>query len=82
MPIEPLARDSYSGSVSPVRHCSATCGGLKGKSRRTQDRKYICRELVNYCYDQIGVPFKLRDEYLSPDDIWLDDQAQLQYRIM
>jgi len=28
------------------------------------------------------VPFRLRDEYVSPDDIWLDDQVQPQYRIM
>jgi len=51
-------------------------------SRRTRDRKYICSELVYDCFDQIGVPFNLRDEYVSPDDIWLDDQVQLQYRIM
>ncbi len=51
-------------------------------SRRTRDRKYICSELVYDCFDQIGVPFSLRDEYVSPDDIWLDDQVQLQYRIM
>jgi len=30
----------------------------------------------------IGVPFNLRDDYVSPDDIWLDDQVQLRYRIM
>lgn len=30
---------------------------------------------------EIGVPPSLRDEYVSPDDIRLDDQVQLQYRI-
>jgi hypothetical protein len=30
----------------------------------------------------IGVPFNLHDDYVSPDDIWLDDQVQLRYRIM
>lgn len=51
-------------------------------SRRKRDRKYICSELVYDCFDRIGVPFNLRDEYVSPDDIWLDEQVQLQYRIM
>jgi uncharacterized protein YycO len=51
-------------------------------SRRTRDRKYICSELVYDCFDQIGVPFNLRDEYVSPDDIWLDKQVKPQYRIM
>lgn len=51
-------------------------------SRRTRDRKYICSELVYDCFDHIGVPFDLRDEYVSPQDIWLDKQVQEQYRIM
>ncbi|WP_369161880.1 YiiX/YebB-like N1pC/P60 family cysteine hydrolase [Candidatus Thiodiazotropha sp. LNASS1] len=50
-------------------------------SRRTRDRKYICSELVYDCFDSVGVPFNLRDEYVSPDDIWQDDQVQPQYRI-
>jgi len=51
-------------------------------SRRSRDRKYICSELVYECFDRIGVPFHLRDEYVSPDDIWQDDQVQQQYRIL
>lgn len=51
-------------------------------SRRTRDRKYICSELVYDCYDSIDVPFDLSDEYVSPDDIWLDKQVQPQFRIM
>ena len=51
-------------------------------SRHTRDRKYICSELVYDCFERIGVPFNLRDDYVSPDDIWLDDQVQLRYRIM
>jgi hypothetical protein len=47
-----------------------------------RDRKYICSELVYDCFEQIGVPFNLRDEYVSPDDIWLDEQVRPQYRIM
>jgi hypothetical protein len=51
-------------------------------SRHTRDRKYICSERVYDCFDRIGVPFNRRDDYVSPDDIWLDDQVQLRYRIM
>lgn len=51
-------------------------------SRRTRDRKYICSELVYECFHNIGVPFKLRDEYVSPDDIWMDDQVRPLFRIM
>jgi len=51
-------------------------------SRHKRDRKYICSELVYDCFDRIGVPFHLPDEYVSPDDIWQDEQVQPQYRIM
>lgn len=51
-------------------------------SRRSRDRKYICSELVFECYDSVGVPFKLRDEYVSPDDIWMDEQVVPHIRIM
>lgn len=51
-------------------------------SRRTRDRKYICSELVYECFNSIGVPFKLRDEFVSPDDIWVDDQVKRLFRIM
>ena len=51
-------------------------------SRHTHDRKYICSELVYDCFDHIDVPFDLRDEYVSPDDIRLDKQVLPQYRIM
>jgi uncharacterized protein YycO len=51
-------------------------------SRRTRDRKYICSELVYDCFDHIGVPFHLPNEYVGPDDIWLDDQVEPKFRIL
>ncbi|MFC1681724.1 hypothetical protein ACFL1S_08105 [Pseudomonadota bacterium] len=51
-------------------------------SRRTRDRKYICSELVYECYNSVGVPFNLRDEFVSPDDIWVDEQVKTLFRIM
>jgi hypothetical protein len=40
--------------------------------KRTQDRKFICSELVDECYRAAGVKFKRRDNFISPDDIWRD----------
>ena len=51
-------------------------------SEAKRDRKYICSELVYDCFDQIGVPFSLRDEYVSPHGTSLDHRVQLRYRIM
>jgi len=51
-------------------------------SHHTRDSRYICPELVCECFNSIGIPFHLADEYASPDDIWQDRQVQMQYRIM
>lgn len=51
-------------------------------SRRTRDRKFICSELVENCYRRIGVQFRLRDNFVSPVDIWLDPQVELTTRIL
>ena len=51
-------------------------------TRRTKDRKYICSELVYECFHHIGVPCRLPNEFVSPDDIWKDDQVQPRFRIM
>jgi Permuted papain-like amidase enzyme, YaeF/YiiX, C92 family len=40
--------------------------------KRTQDRKFICSELVDECFRAGGVKFVRRDNYISPDDIWRD----------
>ena len=50
--------------------------------RRTHDRKYICSELVNDCFRQIGVRFRLVDNYVSPDDIWRDAAVEMRWRIL
>jgi len=51
-------------------------------SRRTHDRKYICSELVELCYRQAGVRFHLRDNFVSPIDIWLDPAVEPTHRIL
>ena len=51
-------------------------------SRRTRDRKYICSELVQECYRQAGVSFKLADRFVSPEDIWRDAQVVSMQRVL
>jgi cell wall-associated NlpC family hydrolase len=51
-------------------------------SRRTHDRRYICSELVELCYRQAGVRFRLRDNFVSPIDIWLDPSVEPGQRIL
>lgn len=38
--------------------------------RRTRDRKFICSELVDECFEAAGVKFTRPDNYISPDHIW------------
>jgi cell wall-associated NlpC family hydrolase len=49
--------------------------------RRTQDRKFICSELVDECYRAAGVKFRRRDNYISPDDIWRDPGVAMLARV-
>jgi len=50
--------------------------------RRTQDRKFICSELVDECYRAAGVRFARRDNYISPDDIWRDPVVRMVARVL
>ena len=50
--------------------------------RRTQDRKFICSELVDECYRAAGVRFVRRDNYISPDDIWRDPSVSMVARVL
>lgn len=50
--------------------------------RRTRDRKFICSELVDECFRAAGVRFARPDNYISPQDIWLDPSVLLQARVL
>ncbi len=50
--------------------------------KRVNDRKYICSELVQVCYKQIGMVFNYRNKIISPDDIWKDERLVMKYRIL
>ncbi len=50
--------------------------------RRTRDRKYICSELVDECFNAAGVKFSRPDNYISPDDIWRNAVVAAHGRIL
>jgi len=51
-------------------------------TRRTNDRKYICSELVQECYRKGQILFPFHNTIISPDDIWKDKKIELLYRIL
>jgi hypothetical protein len=50
--------------------------------RRTRDRKFICSELVDECFQSAGVKFTRPDNYISPDDIWRNNCVSLHNRVL
>ncbi len=50
--------------------------------KRVNDRKYICSELVQVCYQQAGITFSYRNKIISPDDIWRDERLVMKHRIL
>jgi hypothetical protein len=50
--------------------------------RRTRDRKYICSELVDECFNAAGVKFSRPDNYISPDNIWRNAVVGVQGRVL
>jgi hypothetical protein len=50
--------------------------------KRVNDRKYICSELVQVCYKQMGIVFNYSNKIISPDDIWRDQRLVMKYRIL
>lgn len=52
------------------------------RGRRVKDRKYICSELVQVCFKQIGIVFNYRNKIISPDDIWKDQRLVMKHRLL
>jgi cell wall-associated NlpC family hydrolase len=50
--------------------------------RRTRDRKFICSELVDECFQSAGVRFARPDNYISPNDIWRNDCVTPHQRVL
>jgi hypothetical protein len=53
-----------------------------GITKKQQDRKYICSELVQEVFSHAGVEFPTKNSIISPVDIWVDDRVQMQFRLM
>jgi cell wall-associated NlpC family hydrolase len=51
-------------------------------TRRTRDRKFICSELVDECFNAAGIKFMRPDNYISPDDIWRNASVVMQGRVL
>jgi hypothetical protein len=52
-----------------------------GRTKHTENREYICSELVQAAFVRSGVKFPFKNTLISPDDIWKDEKVQLMYRI-
>jgi hypothetical protein len=49
--------------------------------KRQKNRSYICSELVRDCFVKGGYLFKMKDSYISPHEIWVDENVSFKYRI-
>jgi hypothetical protein len=50
--------------------------------KREKNRNYICSELVRDCFKKGGYVFKMKDSYISPQEIWEDENVSLKYRVL
>lgn len=54
-----------------------------GIGKKQKDREYICSELVLECFAHAGKEFAYnRKEFISPEDIWIDEKISLVGRIL
>lgn len=49
--------------------------------KKEKNRDYICSEMVRSCYAKMGYLFKMNDSYVSPQEIWQDENIELKYRV-
>lgn len=52
----------------------------KGKS--TRDRKYVCSEYVEACFNKAGITFPYIDDIITPECIWQDERVKLRFRVL
>jgi cell wall-associated NlpC family hydrolase len=51
-------------------------------TRRVNDKKYICSELVQEIYKKTGITFPYNNTIISPNDIWCDKRINFFHRLM
>jgi hypothetical protein len=49
--------------------------------KRQKNRSYICSELVRDAFVKGGYSFRMKDSYISPHEIWVDENINFKYRI-
>lgn len=52
------------------------------RGRRVRDRKYICSELVDECFQAAGLNFTRPDNYISPNNIWCNECVVAHARVL
>ena len=52
------------------------------KGRKSRDRKYICSEYVQTCFEKAGVKFNDTNGFISPESIWADERVKLKFRVL
>lgn len=50
--------------------------------KREKNKSYICSELVRDAFSKAGVVFRMKDTYISPQEVWMDERVELKYRIL
>lgn len=50
--------------------------------KREKNRNYICSELVKAAFDKAGVDFRMKDTYISPQEIWGDKRVEAMFRVL
>ena len=54
-----------------------------GIGKKERDREYICSELVYECFARAGKEFSFNPEdFISPEDIWVDEKLSLVGRVL
>lgn len=54
-----------------------------GLGKQEKDREYICSELVFECFSHAGKEFAYNAKvFISPEDVWVDEQLSLVGRIL
>ncbi|MFN8291748.1 MAG: YiiX/YebB-like N1pC/P60 family cysteine hydrolase [Chitinophagaceae bacterium] len=50
--------------------------------KRERNKNYICSELVKSAFDKAGIDFRMKDTYISPQEIWVDKRVEPMFRLL
>lgn len=52
-----------------------------GIGKRVRDRSYICSELVAECFGEAKIKFTGDGDYVTPEDVWVNESVKLLGRV-